>query len=124
MPYVVSIDFWQYKVEVDVHMLSICTFAQEYTCTRIQLKGLHRGLAGRLAHIKRKFSKTCFFLLSTCVGDNSISCDTFLLSVGNSLKTCIISVDLGKALLRAYNVYSVHSKFKPSCQIDRGHTNY
>ena len=48
--------------------------------------------------LKNNFSKTCTFLLSTCVGHSSLSCGTLIciLSVGNSFKTCIISVDLGK----------------------------
>jgi len=55
--------------------------------------------SGRVTHLKRNFLKTCFFLLSTCVGHSSLPCGTLidLLSVVNSFKTCIISVDLGKA---------------------------
>ena len=63
------------------------------------------------------------FLLLTCVGHSSQSCGTLIcfLSVGNSLKTCIISVDLGKALVTLFPVQQVHSNFKLSCQIDKGH---
>jgi len=63
--------------------------------------------------LKNKFSKTCFFLLSTCVGRNNLFCGTFtcLLSVGNSFKTCIISVYLGKALETLFSVQQIHSNF-------------
>jgi len=56
--------------------------------------------SGCVTHLKRIFSKTCFFLLSTCVGHNSVSYGTLICpsSVGNSFKTCIKSVDLGKTL--------------------------
>jgi len=58
--------------------------------------------SGPVTHLKRKLSKTGFFLLSMCVGHNSLSCGTIIyvfLSIGNSFKTCIITVDLGKAFL-------------------------
>ena len=45
-----------------------------------------------------------------------------LILVGNSFRTCIISVDLGKALVMLFTVQQIHSNFKLSCQIDRGHT--
>jgi len=55
--------------------------------------------SGRVTHLKRNFSKTCFYLLSTCVGHNRLSCGTLidlcLLSVINSFKTGIIYVDFG-----------------------------
>jgi len=43
------------------------------------------------------------------------------LSVGNSLKTCIISVDLGKALVTLFPAQEIRSNFKLSLQIYRGH---
>jgi len=57
------------------------------------------------------------------VGHSSPSCGTviFLLLVSNSIKTCIISVDLGKTLVTLFSVQQIHSNFKPSCKIDRGH---
>jgi len=42
-----------------------------------------------------------------------------LLLIGNLFKTCIISVDLGKALVMLVPVQQIRSI--PSCQIDRGH---
>ena len=56
-----------------------------------------------------------------CVGHSSLSCGTLicLSLVGNSFKTCIISIDLGKALVMLFPVQQIHSNFKPSCQIDR-----
>jgi len=44
-----------------------------------------------------------------------------LLSVGNSFKTCIIFVDLVKALAMLFPVQQIHFNFTPSCQFDRGH---
>ena len=69
------------------------------------------------------FSKTFFFFLSTCVWHNRLSCGTLicLLSVGNSFKTSVISVELGKNVSNAFHVQQIHSNFKPSCQIDRKH---
>jgi len=79
--------------------------------------------SGRVTHLKRKFSKTRIFLLPTCVGHSSLSCETLicLLSVGNSLKTCVISVDIEKTLVTLFPVQQIHSHFKPSCNLDRGH---
>jgi len=56
-----------------------------------------------------------------CVGHSSLSCGTLicLLSLGNSFKTCTISVDLGKAIVTLFLVQQIHFNFKPSCQIDR-----
>ena len=73
--------------------------------------------------LKRKFSKTRIFLLSTCVGHSSLSCETLicLLSVGNSLKTCVLSVDIEKTLVTLFPVQQIHSHFKPSCKLDRGY---
>jgi len=70
--------------------------------------------SGRVRHLKRFVSKTCFFLLPTCVGHNSLCLwhPICLLSVGNSFKTCITSVGHGKAL---------QLFLCSSCQIDRGH---
>jgi len=60
-----------------------------------------------LCNTIRIFLKTCFFLLSTCIGHNSLSCGMLiklcLLSVGNSFKTGIISVDLRRFSL--FNIY-------------------
>jgi len=77
---------------------------------------------GSVTYLKRQFSKISFFLLLTCIGHNSLLCVTLLclLSVCNSFKTCIISVDLRKVLLTLYAVQKVHSSFIPSCQVDRG----
>jgi len=47
-------------------------------------------MSGRVTHLKRKFSKTCFFSFSTC---GTFIC---LLSDGNSFNTFIIYVDFGK----------------------------
>jgi len=69
--------------------------------------------SGRVTRLKRKFSKTCFFLLLTCEGHGSLSCGTLicLLSIGNLFKTCIISVDLGKTLVTFFPVQQIHSNF-------------
>jgi len=79
--------------------------------------------SGRVTHLKRNVLKTCFFLLSTCEGHISPSCGTLicLLSVVNAFKTCIIYVDLEKALVTFFPVQQINSNFKQSCQIDRGH---
>jgi len=97
------------------------------SCLRLHIKGTPLRSC-RVTHLKRHFSKTClfFFWLSTSVWHSSLSCDNkkiCLLSVDHFLKTCIIYVDLRKALVTLSPVYSVqiHSNFKPSCQIDRGH---
>ena len=60
---------------------------------------------------KKYFFENLFFLLSTCVGHNSLSCGTLicLLSVGNSFKTCIITVDLYKAL----QCFSLFNRYIP-----------
>ena len=56
---------------------------------------------------------THFFLLSTSKGIAVLSCFTliWLLSVGNSCKTCIISVDLGEALVTLLPVQQMHYIF-------------
>jgi len=80
--------------------------------------------SGRVTHLKRNFSKTCFFLLLMCVGHIcGVSCGTLicLLSVGNSFKTCIISVDFEKALATLFPVQQIHFNFTLSCQFNRGH---
>jgi len=72
--------------------------------------------SGRVTHFKRNFSKTCcFFLLLTCVWQRSLFCGTliYLLSIGNSFKTCYTSVDLGKALVALFHAEQIHSIFKP-----------
>jgi len=76
--------------------------------------------SGRVTHLKLNISKTSFFLSSTCVEHISLSSGILkcLLKVGNSIKTCIINVDLGKAFI---TLQQMHSNFKPSCEIDRGH---
>jgi len=65
----------------------------------LTLKSLKRTplRSGRATHLKRNFSFV--FLLSMCIGYKRLSCGTLicLFLVGNSFKTCIISVDLGKA---------------------------
>ena len=68
--------------------------------------------SGCVTHLKRFFSKTCFFLL-TCVEHSSLSCGTLicLLLVCNSFKTCIISVDLGKTLVMLFPVLQIRSNF-------------
>jgi len=43
-----------------------------------------------------------------------------LLSLCYNLKSCIISVDLEKALATLFPVQQTHFNLKPSCQIDRG----
>jgi len=63
------------------------------------------------------------FLVVDVIGhstDSSLSCGTviFLLSVGNSFKTSITSVNLRKALVTLFPVQQMHSNFKRSCQID------
>jgi len=50
--------------------------------------------------LKKKFFENLFFSCCLhCIGHSSLSCGTLvcLLLVGNLFKTCIISVDLGKA---------------------------
>jgi len=68
-------------------------------------------------------SKTCFFLLSTGVGHSTLPCGTLIciLSVCNSLKTCIIYVYHGKALVTLFPVQQIRFKYIPSCEIDRGY---
>ena len=58
-----------------------------------------------------------------CVGYSSLTRGTLicLLSVGNSFKTCIISVGFGKALEMSFPAQQIHSNFKHSFQIKRGH---
>ena len=67
--------------------------------------------SGRVTHFKIFFLKTCFFLLLTCIGHNRLSCGTFtcLLLVGDSFKTCIISVIFRKALQR----FSMFNRYFP-----------
>jgi len=57
----------------------------------ITLKGT-QPRSMRIKHFNRTFSKTRFFLLSTCVGHNTLSCGTLIciLSVGNKFKTYYI----------------------------------
>jgi len=51
-------------------------------------------------HLKRKYLKTLVVLLSACVWHcGPLIC---ILSVGNSFKICIISVDLGKTLVTLF----------------------
>jgi len=110
-----------YKVLLDelnitnLRALEVCNFYVKGTPLR----------SGCVTHLKRIFWKTCFLMLLTCVGHSSLSCGTliYLLSVGNSFKTCIIYVDLGKTLVKLFPVSQVHSNFKLSCQINREH-NY
>ena len=52
--------------------------------------------SGRVTHFERKCSKPCFFLLSI------LWYLKMTLSVCNSFKTCIISVDLGKSVSNAF----------------------
>jgi len=61
--------------------------------------------------LRKKNCDTYFFLLSTCVGYNSVSCGILvcLLSVGNSFKTCIITVDLRKGWQR----FSLFNRYIP-----------
>jgi len=57
------------------------------------------------------FENLLLFFLLTCVGHNSLSGGTLicLLLVGNSFKTCMISVDLEKALQR----FSLFNRYIP-----------
>jgi len=72
--------------------------------------------------LKKNIFKNLVFLFSTCVWHRSISCGTLIcfVSVGNSFKTCIISVDLGKAFKRL-SLFHRYIPIKPSCHIDKRH---
>ena len=81
------------------------------------LKGLHQGLVALHTLFKNLF----VLVVDVCMAYHSCSTLIRLLSVGNGLKTCITSVDIGKALVTIFPVQQIHSSVKTSWQIDRGH---